>query len=193
MIQIDTVTVIGAGTAGRSIAQAAALAGFRVILVDILPASLRQAHSEMRDRLQLAQDHGKLSKADADRALGRLELAASLPDATRQADLVIEAVPDEMESKLEIFTLLDKIARPGTILACTSASLSLSDIASATYREASILGMRFGHSADGAGPDRLQIVCSPQTEQQAIEASAVVAQRMGVAVELIKQSANLSE
>ena len=64
-------------------------------------------------------------------------------EAARQADLVIEAVPEEMESKIEIFTLLDKICRPGTILASNTSSLSISEIAGVTYRAQQCVGMHF--------------------------------------------------
>ncbi len=80
---------------------------------------------------------------DANAAFGRLEYAGSVEEAAREADLVIEAVPEEMESKIEIFTLLDKICRPGTILASNTSSLSITEIASVTYRAKKCVGMHF--------------------------------------------------
>ena len=85
----------------------------------------------------------KLRPKDADAAFARLEYAGSVDEAARQADLVIEAVPEELESKIEIFTLLDKICRPSTILASNTSSLSLTEIASVTYRAPKIVGMHF--------------------------------------------------
>src|SRR5215472_749268 len=116
MAEIKTLAVIGAGELGRSIACATARAGYRTILEDVLPASLRRADREIRDFLEQSIDSGKVSHQEGKAALARLEYAGSVEGAARQADLVIEAVPDEMESKLEILTLLDKIARPHTIL-----------------------------------------------------------------------------
>src|SRR6185312_12065903 len=112
MAEIRTIAVIGAGAVGRGIAFAAALGGYRTILEDILPSSLRMASAELREHL------------------------------ARAADLVIEAVPDELESKIEIFTLLDKICRPQTILVSNTSALSVTEIASITYRAAKIAGMR---------------------------------------------------
>ena len=129
MAEIRTVAVIGAGVAGRDIARATARAGFRTILQDILPSKLRKAEAELRDQPQ---------PADL-----RMEYAATVEEAAREADLVIEAVPDELESKLEIFTLLDKICKPATILATITATLSVSEIASVTYRPQKCIGMRF--------------------------------------------------
>src|SRR5262249_60710939 len=138
-----TVAVIGGGVDARSIAHAAARSGYRTILENILPASLRRAQDEMRGALDQAVHLGQVSSADADSAFRLLEYASTIEEAARQADLVIEAVPDELESKLEIFTLLDKICRTHTIIASTTASQSVSEIASVTYRAPNILGMRF--------------------------------------------------
>lgn len=142
--------VIGAGPLGRGIAHRAALAGYRTILEDILPASLRKSEAELRDVLAQSLRSGTVSPQEADAALSRLEYAGSVEEAARPADLVIEAVPDEMESKLEIFTLLDRICRPHTILASTTSSLSVTEIASVTYRPQKILGMRFSHPVANA-------------------------------------------
>src|SRR5437899_1792144 len=127
---IQTIAVIGAGIMGRGIAHAAALGGYRTILEDILPGTLRKAESEIRANLDKAVALGKVSGGDAAAAVQRLEYAGSVEEAAREADLVIEAVPEEMESKIEIFTLLDKICRPTTILASNTSALSITEIAS---------------------------------------------------------------
>src|ERR1039457_1928561 len=125
MAEIRTVAVIGAGIMGRGIAHAAALGGYRTILEDILPNALRKAETEIRAHLDQAVELGKVNATDADAAFARLEYAGSIDEAARQADLVIEAVPQEMESKMEIFIMLDKFCRPGTILASNASSLSI--------------------------------------------------------------------
>src|SRR5437868_10921170 len=143
MAEIKAIAVIGAGIMGRGIAHVAALGGYRAILEDLLPAALRKSENEIRVNLDKAVDLGKLSRSEADAAFGRLEYAPSVEQAARDADLVIEAVPEEMESKIEIFTLLDKICRPGTILASNTSSLSITEISSVTYRSPKCLGMHF--------------------------------------------------
>ena len=129
MTQVNTIAVIGAGTMGRGIAHVAALGGYRTILEDLLPNALRKAETEIRANLDKAVELGKVSRGDADGALSRLRYAGSVEEAAREADLVIEAVPEEMESKIEILTLLDKICRPNTILASNTSSLSITTLA----------------------------------------------------------------
>ncbi len=115
---------------GRGIAHVAALGGYRTILEDLIPAALRRAEDEIRANLDKAVELKKVSPTDAEAAAAkRLEYAGSVDEAAREADLVIEAVPEEMESKIEIFTLLDKICRPATILASNTSSLSVTEIA----------------------------------------------------------------
>jgi len=130
---------------GRAIAHATALGGFRTILEDILPTSRRRAQSEIRDNLDKRVQLGEVSREQAKDALARIEFAGSIEEAARDAELVIEAVPDELESKLEIFTLLDKICAPATILVSNTRSLSISEIASVTYRSPLCAGMRFAN------------------------------------------------
>ena len=130
MAEIKTLAIVGAGSLGRSIAHAAAIAGYQTILEDVLPASLRQAENELRGHLDQDIAQGRISRADADFAFERMEYAGTVEEAARRADLVIEAVPDEMESKLEIFILLDKIAKPHIILASTTVTFRVSEIGS---------------------------------------------------------------
>lgn len=185
MGEIRVVAVISAGALGRGIAYVAAVGGYRTILEDILPASLRNAENEIRKFLAQAVAVGKLSAIDANSAVQRLEYAGSVEEAARQADLVIEAVPDEVESKLEIVTLLDKICRPHTIVACNSSALSVSEIASVTFRAAGMLAMRFRHPV--AEMEMLEIVRGRETSDQTAAACAEVARRMGMEAVVVRE------
>jgi len=186
MTEIKTVAVIGAGIMGRGIAHAATLGGYRTIIEDILPASLRKAETEIRTNLDKAVESGKVAKADADQALARLEYASTVEEAAREADLVIEAVPEEMESKIEIFTLLDKICRPHSILASNTSSLSITEIASVTYRSRKCLGMHFFNPVHKM--KLLEIVRALDTDADTIAAATQVGKRMGKEVVVIKES-----
>jgi 3-hydroxybutyryl-CoA dehydrogenase len=189
-VEVRTVAVIGAGAMGRSIACAAALGGYQTILEDILPAALRRAEREIRSHLAEAVELGAMPAPAAQAALGRLEFARSVEEAARQADLVIEAVPDELESKLEIFTLLDKICRPATILATNTSALSVSEIASVTYRAPRCVGMRFIHPPENK---RLEIVRGLQTDESTAAAAVDVGRRMGIRTVVIKEEESAQE
>jgi 3-hydroxybutyryl-CoA dehydrogenase len=126
---VHSVAVIGAGTAGRSFALAVASAGFHVILEDVMPANLRKAEADYADRAHRAGP-------------GRLSLALTVEDAVREADLAIDFVPDELESKLEIFSMIDRMAPPRTILCTPSYALSITDLASCVYRPERTFALR---------------------------------------------------
>src|SRR5438874_2774836 len=186
MAEIKTIAVIGAGIMGRGIAHAAALGGYRTIVEDILPASLRKAEGEIRSNLDKAVELGKVAKPDADAAFSRIEYAGSVEEAVRQADLVIEAVPEEIESKIEIFTLLDKVCKPNTILATNTSSLSVTEIASVTYRAKKCLGMHFFNPVHKM--KLLEIVRALETDDETLAACVEVGKRMGKDVVVVKES-----
>ncbi len=186
MAQVQTIAVIGAGTMGRGIAHAAALGGYRTILEDLLPGALRKAENEIRSNLNKAVELGKVAASEADAAFRRVEYAGSVDEAAREADLVVEAVPEEMESKIEIFTLLDKICRPATILASNTSSLSITEIASVTYRAQKIVGMHFFNPVHKM--KLLEVVRALETDDDTLASAVEVGKRMGKEVVVIKES-----
>jgi|SRR3984885_2404648 3-hydroxybutyryl-CoA dehydrogenase len=119
--EIRRVAIIGAGVAGRSFALACVAAGFDVVLEDVMPANLWRAEAEYSD-------------LSARVVAGSLELAQTVEDAVRTADIAVDFVPDELESKLEIFSMIDRMAPPKTILCTPSYALSITDLASCVYR-----------------------------------------------------------
>jgi 3-hydroxybutyryl-CoA dehydrogenase len=122
--EIEKVAIIGAGVAGRSFALACAAAGLDVVLEDVMPANLRRAEAEYSDmNASVISGHA-----------GSLELASTVEDAVREADVAVDFVPDELESKLEIFSMIDRMAPPKTILCTPSYALSITDLASCVYR-----------------------------------------------------------
>jgi len=184
--EVSSIAVIGAGTMGRGIAHVAALGGYRTILEDILPNALRHARSEIRTNLEQAVELRKVTAHDADAAFGRIEYAGSVEEAARQADLVIEAVPEELESKIEIFTLLDKVCRPGTFLASNTSSLSVTEIASVTYRAPRIVGMHFFNPVHKM--KLLEVVRALETDEETVAAAVAVGRRMGKETVVLRES-----
>jgi len=186
MVEIRIIAVIGAGAHGRDIARISALGGFRTVLEDILPASLRRAEGEIRGALDGAIKNGAITRSAADAAFARIEYASSVEQAAREADLVIEAVPEELESKIEIFILLDKVARPATILASNTSAFSVTELASVTYRGEKVLGMRFSTPANGT--ELLEIVRGEKTDGETLAACAAIGRRMGKRVVVIEEA-----
>ena len=117
---IQSIAIIGAGHLGRAFALRCAATGFDVVLEDVMPSRLRAAQEE-------------LASVDGISA-GQVRLASTVEEAVREADLAIDFMPDELESKLEIFSMLDRMAPPKTILCTPTQVLSITDLASCTYR-----------------------------------------------------------
>ena len=118
---MQTVAIIGAGPLGRWLALRAARAGYRVLLEDVMPSTLHHAREQIRSQL-------------GPEALPSVEFVATIEDAVREADLAIDCVPDELESKLEIVWLLDRMAPPRTVIATPTLNLSIADLAGCTNR-----------------------------------------------------------
>jgi 3-hydroxybutyryl-CoA dehydrogenase len=184
---VRTIAVIGAGPVGRGIAQLAARGGYRTVLEDLLPNALRRAETEIRIQLDRAVDSGGITPDAASAVFSRLEFAGTVEDAARQADLIIEAVPEELESKIEIFTLLDKICRPGTVLASHLFSLSITEISRVTYRARNCLGMRFAEPLDRE--KRLEIIRGQETDDDTLAIAVEVGRRMGKETVVIEDAA----
>ena len=122
------VAIIGAGPLGRWLAHAAARAGFEVRLEDVMPANLHHEQEYLRQQLGPA-------------ALPSVVFVSTIEEAVREADLAIDCVPDELESKLEIFCLLDRMAPPRTVLMTPTKKMSIADLASCTYRAEKCLAL----------------------------------------------------
>jgi 3-hydroxybutyryl-CoA dehydrogenase len=166
-LAIRTVAVIGAGVAGRSFALACAGAGFYVVLEDVMPANLRKAEAEYSD-LTLR------TKA------GELELASTVEDAVREADIAVDFVPDELESKLEIFSMIDRMAPPKTILCTPSYALSITDLASCVYRPERCVALR-GELARGGA---VRVLYPAGVTEATLEAVGGFLEALGVAAAL---------
>jgi len=187
---VQTIAVIGAGNVGRGIAHATALGGYRTVLEDILPGTLRRAETEIRGLLDATVQNGEVTRSDAEAGLARIEYASSLEDAVRQADFVIEAVPDEIESKLEIFSLLDRISRPKTILASSTFSLRVTDITDVTHCAERCVGMRFVLPVHAMRT--LEIVRAVETTESTLIAAVAVGRRLGKQVKLVLESTEIA-
>ena len=177
MHDIETITVIGAGTMGRGIAQSAALAGYRLVLVDADSGVLERGIVSIRDMLATLVDKGKLETEKRDAALALLETASTLAEGASGADLAIEAVPESLELKERIFRELDRAAPSHALLASNTSSLPIAKIARATKRPGQVVGMHFFNPVPVM--PLLEIVRAETTSDATIAAALTVAKRLG--------------
>ena len=141
-MDIQTIGIIGAGTMGNGIAHTAARSGFKVILHDIAESFLDRAVSTIAKNLEREVAKGKITANDKNAALSRIS-AVTQNSALSEADFVIEAVIEDIETKLRVFEGMDRIARPDVILASNTSSISITKIASKTKRPDKVIGMHF--------------------------------------------------
>ncbi len=164
---MTTVAIIGAGPLGRSLALRAARAGLRVALEDVMPANLRHAQEAMRTSLGEA--------LASERAAPRVEFASTVEEAVREAEIAIDCVPDELESKLEIFSLLDRMAPPRTILMTPLMAVSIADLASCTYRAERCVAIAMNAKELTTLPETGAVIPLVRTEKTLAEVEAAVA------------------
>jgi 3-hydroxybutyryl-CoA dehydrogenase len=136
------VAVVGAGTMGSGIAQVSALAGCEVTMRDINEESLERGLAAIRSSLSRFASKGRIAEADVDAALGRITPTTDL-DALGQADIIVEAVFENLDIKRELFAAIDKIAKPGAILASNTSAIPITAIAAATERPEAVVGAHF--------------------------------------------------
>jgi 3-hydroxybutyryl-CoA dehydrogenase len=140
--QVKTVGVVGAGTMGSGIAQVFAQAGFSVRLVDVAQPVLDRARASIEKSLGRFVGKGAISAADRDASLGRVALNTSI-DRLADADYIVEAIVEEAAAKRQLFTTLDALTAPETILASNTSSISITTLGAATGRPDKVLGMHF--------------------------------------------------
>lgn len=185
-MQIKTVTVIGAGTMGRGIAYCSALAGYRTILEDVSDSVLEQGLEYIRHALDEGISRGKVTEDQKKKALSVIAISHAVQDACREADLIIEAVPEEMETKLEIFTVLDKFTKPGAIFASNTSSLSITEMAAITFHPQNCIGMHFFNPVQKM--KLLEIVRGLETSEETLSACVEAGRRMGKEVVVVRES-----
>ena len=136
------ILVIGGGTMGNGIAHTAAASGFDVTLVDVAQEFLDRAVSTISKNLQRGVDKGKMTAEEKEAVVKRIRPTTDM-NAAADADIVIEAIIENLEAKTQLFRTLDGIAKPGCILASNTSSISITKIAAATKRPEQVIGMHF--------------------------------------------------
>jgi len=185
-VTVHTITVLGAGIMGRGIAYASAWGGFRTVLQDTSQEALDRATSEITALFEKGVATGKLVEADAVAARKRISTARALEESAREADLVVEAVPESIELKVQIFAALDRATRPGAVLASNTSSLSITEMAAVTRRPQHVLGMHFFNPVHRM--KLLEVVRGLETGDDAIATALMVGEKMGKEGVVVRES-----
>jgi 3-hydroxybutyryl-CoA dehydrogenase len=176
VVEVQTVAVIGAGTMGRGIAYAAALGGFQTILEDVNESVLANAIAWIREAFEEGVKRGKVEACARDAAIRRLHTLRVVEDAIRDAELIIEAVPEQKDMKRDLFAVFDKSAKAGAIFASNTSSLSISGFTDAVKARERCIGMHFFNPVPKMR--LVEIVRTPHTSEETVAVCVAVAQRM---------------
>jgi 3-hydroxybutyryl-CoA dehydrogenase len=185
-VKVRTVAVIGAGIMGRGIAYASALAGFDTLLQDSHADALERARVEIAGVLDKGVATGKVHADRAADAKKRLTLVGPLSSAAPEADLVIEAVPEDIGLKLELFSSLDQLTQPHAILASNTSSLSITEMAAATERPQRVVGMHFFNPVHRMR--LLEVVRALETSEETLAEACAVGEAMGKECVIVRES-----
>lgn len=184
-MEVEKIAVIGAGTMGVGITQSAAIGGFSVGLCEVDEERLRAAEESIGRRLEREVEKGRLSREEADAALGRIGYHTGLAECVAGAGLVVEAVPETMELKLEVFGELDGLCAPETVLATNTSTMSPTEIGASTSRASRCIAMHFFNPVPRMR--LVEIVRGLDTSDETYETARRVAERMG------KETVEISE
>ncbi|MXR42385.1 3-hydroxyacyl-CoA dehydrogenase [Halobaculum sp. WSA2] len=184
---VETVAVLGAGNMGHGIAEVAALAGFDVNLRDINEEFVQNGYDQIEWSLGKLAEKDQISESDADAALDRVTPVVPVEDAVADADLVIEAVPEKMDIKKDVYAEVEESAPDHAVFASNTSSLSITELSEVTDREERFCGMHFFNP-----PVRMQLVeviSGAHTADETMDLVEDVAERMGkTAVRVRKDS-----
>ena len=174
---VDSITVLGAGNMGHGIAEVAALAGYDVVLRDIEDEFVQQGYDKIEWSLNKLAEKDRLSQEDADAALARVSTAVDLAEAVADADVVIEAVPEKMAIKKEVYTELEEHAPDHAVFATNTSSLSITELSEVTARPERFCGMHFFNPP--VRMDLVEVISGAHTADETLDLVEDLAESMG--------------
>lgn len=183
------IAVIGAGVMGSGMAQVLAQAGHEVHATDVAEDAVAKARERVttgRYGFERAVERGKLARADADAALARLRFSTDFEGAVGAAELVLEAVPEQLDLKLHVFRRLDRVAKPDCILASNSSGFPLAALAAATDRPTRVIVWHW--ASPPAVMKFAEIVVRPDTDAGVIETVKALATSCGKRPVVVKDN-----
>jgi len=176
-MNLNNLGVIGCGAMGSGIAQVSAVAGYNVVLQDINSDSLDRAKVSIEKSLNKLVSKGKIAETDKDKALGRIQVTRDLEEACKKADLVVEAVFEDIELKQKLFKELDKLCKPEAILGSNTSALPITEIASVTNRGDKIIGIHFMNPVPLM--EGVEIISGQLTSAETVEAALKYVKKLG--------------
>jgi 3-hydroxybutyryl-CoA dehydrogenase len=183
---LDRIAVLGSGTMGHGIAQVCAAAGYRTRLFDVSEAAVTAGRARIAANLDKGIEKGKVTEAERDATLARIETTTDLEVATTQADMVIEAVPEKLELKHEVLRTASKTAAERAILATNTSSLSIAAIADALPDPSRVIGTHFFNPVHIM--KLLELVVAPRTDDSVLATVQAFGKRIGKQTITIKDS-----
>ncbi|MCP4129877.1 MAG: 3-hydroxybutyryl-CoA dehydrogenase [bacterium] len=173
---MDIFGIVGAGVMGTDVAHLAAESGFEVILYDIDPDQSKAAIEKIKTRLNKYLEQGRITHDHIGEINSRIKIHQHIQDIAR-ADIILEAVTEDIDIKRDVFALLDKICKPGIVMASNTSSISITEIASATDRPESVIGLHF------LNPVRVmkivEIISGLSTTRETFEMAKTIVKQMG--------------
>lgn len=173
---IKTIGIVGAGQMGRGIAQVCATAGYHVQLVDVAETPLTESLARIRGGLERAVERGSLTDHQAGEVLALIHPMAQL-DRVQDAQLVIEAIPEDLELKQQLFAELNRICQPHTVLASNTSSISITKLGAAAGRPDRVVGMHFMNPAPVMR--LVEVVRGLETSERTLNLALDLAKRLG--------------
>lgn len=183
---IRQISVLGSGTMGRGIAYLSAVAGYDTVLHDVEQAALDAAKANVEALLRKGVEKNKLTESAASEALERLHAVPELEPAVNGADLIIEAVPEDLELKADIFSQADLFCSAETIIASNTSSISITKLAGHVERRDRFVGMHFFNPPHVM--KLIEIVRGDRTDDATVEQVREVAEKMGKTAIIVRDS-----
>ncbi len=184
-MKIERVGIVGAGTMGNGIAQACATAGLTAVMMDVNPAALERGKATIASSLDRLVKKDKLTAADRDAALARVETAGELAGLA-PCDIVIEAATENEALKLTILKDLDRLLPPGAVIATNTSSISITRLAAATSRPDRFVGMHFFNPVPLMA--LVELIRGLATSEETLATVRALAERLGKTPIVVKNS-----
>ena len=183
---IARVTVLGAGTMGHGIAHAAIAAGYDTSLYDVAEPALAKARAAVEKIVGKGVQLGKVAAPDGDAMLRRLAATANLEHALGEADFIIEAAPERVDLKIQLFAAIERLAPARAVIASNTSALSITEVAATLSNPGRVAGMHFFNPVHRM--TLVEIVQALESAPATLEAIQMVAERMGKATVLVRES-----